>query len=84
MDNRPRTETRGVEITVGRDGGELRGRDDRALQAAIDYVDRLGGGTVIVLAGRYEMCLNRKQPRDLLLLGRVRRSGGTLHVFGQP
>ena len=55
MDNRPRTETRGVEITVGCDGGELRGRDDRALQAAIDYVDRLGGGTVIVLAGRYDM-----------------------------
>ena len=40
-------------ITVGPDKADLVGRDDKVLQAAVDYVARLGGGTVRVLPGTY-------------------------------
>lgn len=42
-----------VDIRVGIDAGDLRGRDHRALQAAVDYVAGLGGGTVHIGPGRY-------------------------------
>jgi parallel beta-helix repeat protein len=45
----------GAEIRVGIDDGDLRGADHRALQAAVDYVAALGGGTVYIGPGRYEM-----------------------------
>ncbi|MBD3676241.1 MAG: hypothetical protein HUJ26_22245, partial [Planctomycetaceae bacterium] len=32
-------------LTVGTKQGDLIGRDDRVLQAAVDYVKRMGGGT---------------------------------------
>lgn len=38
-------------LTVGQDKGQLQGRDEKVLQAAVDYVARLGGGTVRVLPG---------------------------------
>ena len=44
-----------ITITVGRDKADLVGSDDRVLQAAVDYVDRLGGGTVHVLPGTYTL-----------------------------
>lgn len=44
-----------AEVRVGIDAGDLRGTDHRALQAAVDYVAGLGGGTVHVGPGRYEM-----------------------------
>src|SRR5262249_36844969 len=44
-----------AEIRVGIDEGDIRGRDNRALQAAVDLVARLGGGTVHIGPGRYEM-----------------------------
>ncbi|HEV3261085.1 MAG TPA: right-handed parallel beta-helix repeat-containing protein, partial [Gemmataceae bacterium] len=44
-----------AEIRVGIADGDLRGDDDRVLQAAVDYVGRLGGGTVHVGPGRYRM-----------------------------
>src|SRR5207248_11125240 len=40
-------------IRVGVDEGDFRGADHRVLQAAIDYVAGLGGGTVKVGPGRY-------------------------------
>jgi hypothetical protein len=40
-------------ITVGPDKADLVGATDRALQAAVDYVARLGGGTMQVLPGKY-------------------------------
>ncbi|MBI3462017.1 MAG: right-handed parallel beta-helix repeat-containing protein [Planctomycetes bacterium] len=50
----PRMETlQRAEIRVGIDDGDLRGNDHRALQAAVDYVANLGGGTVRVGPGRY-------------------------------
>jgi nitrous oxidase accessory protein NosD len=42
-------------VTVGPSGADLVGTSDRALQAAVDYVARLGGGTVRILAGTYTM-----------------------------
>jgi parallel beta-helix repeat protein len=42
-------------IRVGIDDGDIRGSDNRAIQAAIDYVANLGGGTVHVGPGRYTL-----------------------------
>jgi parallel beta-helix repeat protein len=44
---------RHAEVRVGIDAGDFRGSDQRALQAAVDYVAGLGGGTVRIEAGRY-------------------------------
>lgn len=44
-----------AEVSVGIRQGDIRGRDHRALQAAVDYVAGLGGGTVRVGPGRYLM-----------------------------
>ena len=44
-----------VKVTVGIDRRNIRGADQRALQMAVDYVARLGGGTIHVAPGRYEM-----------------------------
>ena len=40
-------------LTVGPEKADLVGRDDKVVQAAIDYVARLGGGTVRLLSGTY-------------------------------
>jgi hypothetical protein len=42
-------------ITVGRAGADLIGKDNRALQAAVDYVAGLGGGVVEIGEGEYLM-----------------------------
>src|SRR5262249_13311820 len=42
-------------IHVGINEGDIRGSDNRAVQAAIDYVANLGGGTVYVGPGRYTL-----------------------------
>jgi polygalacturonase len=42
-------------ITVGRSDADLLGTDNRALQAAVDYVAGLGGGTVEIREGEYVM-----------------------------
>lgn len=44
-----------AEIRVGVDSGDLRGDDHRTLQAAVDHVAGLGGGTVHIGPGRYQM-----------------------------
>ncbi|MFO0881655.1 MAG: right-handed parallel beta-helix repeat-containing protein [Gemmataceae bacterium] len=44
-----------VVITVGPRKADLVGSDDRVIQAAIDYVTRLGGGTVKLLPGTYRL-----------------------------
>jgi parallel beta-helix repeat protein len=51
----PSDEPRRAEIHIGINDGDLRGSDHRALQAAIDYVAGLGGGTVFIGPGRYLM-----------------------------
>lgn len=42
-------------ITVGTDSGDLSGSGDRVIQAAVDSVGRLGGGTVRLLPGTFEL-----------------------------
>jgi hypothetical protein len=42
-------------ITVGTNKGDLVGATDRVLQAAVDYVAQLGGGTVQILPGTYKL-----------------------------
>ncbi len=44
-----------VTITVGPKEADLAGATDRVIQAAVDYVARLGGGTVRILPGTYRM-----------------------------
>ena len=41
-------------ITVGHQDAALIGRDNRALQAAVDYIAALGGGTVEIVSVRQE------------------------------
>lgn len=48
MRDRPR-------ISVGHRGADIIGTDNRALQAAVDYIGGLGGGTVEIGAGEYLM-----------------------------
>ena len=40
-------------ISVGQKSGDMIGESDKVIQAALDYVARLGGGTVKVLPGTY-------------------------------
>ncbi len=58
-------------IRVGITEGDIRGADNRALQAAVDYVAGLGGGIVHIGPGRYLM-------RNSLVL----RDG--VHILGVP
>lgn len=46
---------KGIEIKVGFGSTEIVGTDNRALQAAVDYVAGLGGGTVEIAPGTYLM-----------------------------
>jgi hypothetical protein len=56
-------------VTVGPRKADLVGGDDKAIQAAVDYVARLGGGTVHVLPGTYR-CRNAVYlPSHIRLLG---------------
>lgn len=42
-------------VTVGTQKGDLVGATDKPIQAAVDYVSRLGGGTVHILPGTYRL-----------------------------
>lgn len=44
-----------IHVTVGQQDADIVGRDNRALQAAVDYVGNLGGGMVEVGPGEYLM-----------------------------
>lgn len=56
-------------ITVGPKSGDLVGADDKVIQAALDYVSRLGGGTVQVLPGTYLLRNAVHLPSGVRLLG---------------
>lgn len=53
--NRPMRRVRTLVLTVGQTQGDLRGSDDKAIQAGVDYLHRLGGGTLRILPGVYEL-----------------------------
>ena len=58
-------------VTVGPKGkqADLNGADDKVIQAAADYVARLGGGTVQILPGTYRMRNSVFLPTRVRLLG---------------
>lgn len=56
-------------LTVGNTEGDLAGKDDRVLQAAVDYVARMGGGTVKLLPGTFTLRNAVHLPSRLRLLG---------------
>jgi len=56
-------------LTVGTKKGDLIGKDDRVLQAAVDYVARMGGGIVKILPGTYTLRNAVFLPSKIRLLG---------------
>ena len=56
-------------ITVGEKAGDLVGKDDKVLQAAVDYVHRLGGGSVKILPGTYTLRNSVFLPSNLRIIG---------------
>lgn len=53
-ENRPRTTAECLTLTVGQTSGHLCGSDEKPIQAALDYLRRLGGGCVSVGPGVYD------------------------------
>ena len=53
--NRPMRNRRNLLLTVGQTEGDLQGRDDKTIQAGIEYLDRVGGGTLHILPGVYNL-----------------------------
>lgn len=56
-------------IAVGQDKGDVVGRDDKAIQAAVDYVARLGSGTVRIGPGVYWLRSSIHLPSGIRLEG---------------
>lgn len=44
-----------LSMTVGSSDGQINGSDDRVIQAGIDYLNALGGGTLKLLPGTYHL-----------------------------
>ena len=53
--NRPMRQRQNLVLTVGQTEGDLQGKDDKVIQAGIEYLDRLGGGTLRILPGTYTL-----------------------------
>ncbi|MBN2594499.1 MAG: right-handed parallel beta-helix repeat-containing protein [Sedimentisphaerales bacterium] len=53
--NRPMRTLQNLILTVGQAEGDLQGDDDKIIQAGIEYLHRLGGGTLKVLPGVYNL-----------------------------
>ena len=60
---------KGVKITVGVKNAAIVGSDNRALQAAVDYVSGLGGGTVYIGPGVYELEDSLHLHSDVTVIG---------------
>ncbi len=56
-------------LSVGLKKGDLQGSTDRVLQAAVDYMARIGGGTVKILPGTYTFRNSVFLPSNVRLLG---------------
>ncbi|HIE97151.1 MAG: right-handed parallel beta-helix repeat-containing protein [Fuerstiella sp.] len=56
-------------LTVGTESGDLMGTDDKVIQAAVDYVARLGGGTVQLLPGTFTFRNAVHLPSKIRLIG---------------
>jgi len=53
--NRPMRTRQNLVLTVGQTEGDLLGKDDKIIQAGIEYLYRMGGGTLKVLPGVYNL-----------------------------
>lgn len=53
--NRPIRNRQTLVLTVGQTEGDLQGKDDKIIQAGIEYLHRLGGGTLRLLPGTYTL-----------------------------
>ena len=53
--NRPLRTMHYLTLTIGQTEGDMIGKDDKIIQAGIEYLDRLGGGTLRILPGIYNM-----------------------------
>jgi hypothetical protein len=53
--NRPMRNRQDLILTVGQNEGDLRGNDDKVIQAGIEYLHRLGAGTLVILPGVYDL-----------------------------
>jgi polygalacturonase len=53
--NRPLRTRQTLILTVGQTEGDLQGRDDKIIQAGVEYLNRLGGGTLRLLPGTYTL-----------------------------
>tara|TARA_R110001592_G_scaffold50190_1_gene155557 strand:+ start:571 stop:1815 length:1245 start_codon:yes stop_codon:yes gene_type:complete len=67
-------------LTVGPDKADIVGNNDKAIQAAVDYVVRLGGGTVHVQPGTYRLRNSIFLRKGVRLLG----SGTDSILFKEP
>jgi len=56
-------------LTVGNKNADLNGTDDKVLQAAVDYVKRLGGGTVKIQPGTFTLRNAVVIPSKIRILG---------------
>ena len=56
-------------LTVGNQDADINGNSDRVLQAAVDYVSRLGGGTVKILPGTYTLRNSVTLPSNIRIQG---------------
>ena len=56
-------------VTVGPKQADLVGTSDKVIQASVDYVARLGGGTVHVLPGTFTLRNSIYLPSGIRLLG---------------
>lgn len=53
--NRPLRIRGEIILTVGQDKGDLQGKDDKIIQAGIEYLHRIGGGVLRIYPGVYDM-----------------------------
>jgi hypothetical protein len=53
--NRPMRNRQSLVLTVGQTEGDLQGKDDKTIQAGVEYLNRLGGGTLRILPGTYTL-----------------------------
>lgn len=56
-------------LTVGPQTGDLVGKSDKVIQAAVDYVARMGGGTVQLQPGEFLLRNSIQMPSGIRLIG---------------
>ena len=56
-------------LTVGNQDADINGNSDRALQAAVDYVKRMGGGTVKIMPGKFTLRNSVILPSRIRVIG---------------